>query len=536
MREIHTEIAVIGGGLGGCAAALAALRQGMKVVLTEETDWLGGHMTSQAVPSDEHPWIEMVGNRSFLDFRSRIRDFYQRNFPLTAQAKGDPLLNPGLGAVSPICCEPRAAVAALEEMLAPYRSRGLLQVFLNHKPTKASVESDAVKAVDLEDRLDGGTVTISADLFLDATETGDLLPLAGVEHVTGAESQKETGEPHAPSATKPGNMQAVTWCFPVEYCDGEDHTIDRPAQYDTWQKFVPNLTPSWTGRLLSLRDIHPVTLEPRDHHFDPLREGKNEIWGLWRYRRIRYAGHYQKDFSGNDITLVNWPMNDYFLGNIFDGTEEENQKHLEGARQQSLSLLYWLQTEAPRDDGGTGWPGLKMRPDLVGTEDGLAKCPYIRESRRIRAMFTVLEQHVGTDARMVETGAPREEVKSASFADSVGLGSYRIDLHPSTGGDNYIDISSLPFEIPLGALIPIRMKNLLAACKNIGTTHITNGCYRLHPVEWNIGEAAGLLAAWVKNKKQVPHQAREDETILHDFQKHVRDQGIQIGWPRFSPR
>jgi hypothetical protein len=45
----------------------------------------------------------------------------------------------------------------------------------------------------------------------------------------------------------------------------------------------------------------------------------------------------------------------------------------------------------------------------------------------------------------------------------------------------------------LGALIPIRMENLLPAAKNIGTTHITNGCYRMHPVEWNIGEAAGAL-------------------------------------------
>ena len=75
------------------------------------------------------------------------------------------------------------------------------------------------------------------------------------------------------------------------------------------------------------------------------------------------------------------------------------RKHLERAKQLSLSLLYWLQTEAPRPDGGAGWKGLRLRPDIVGTEDGLAKYPYIRESRRIRAEFTVLEQHVGTDAR-----------------------------------------------------------------------------------------------------------------------------------------
>ena len=39
--------------------------------------------------------------------------------------------------------------------------------------------------------------------------------------------------------------------------------------------------------------------------------------------------------------------------------------------------------------------------------------------------------------------------------------------------------------------LPVRIGNLIAGGKNLGTTHITNGCYRLHPVEWNIGEAAG---------------------------------------------
>ena len=64
----------------------------------------------------------------------------------------------------------------------------------------------------------------------------------------------------------------------------------------------------------------------------------------------------------------------------------------------------------------------------------------------------MLEQHVGTEARrkLLKT----QDVQAEPFADSVGVGSYRIDLHPSTGGDNYIDISSLPFQIPLGALIP----------------------------------------------------------------------------------
>ena len=31
------------------------------VILSEETDWLGGQLTQQAVPPDEHPWIESFG-------------------------------------------------------------------------------------------------------------------------------------------------------------------------------------------------------------------------------------------------------------------------------------------------------------------------------------------------------------------------------------------------------------------------------------------------------------------------------------------
>jgi NADPH-dependent 2,4-dienoyl-CoA reductase/sulfur reductase-like enzyme len=60
-RELRCDVAVIGAGFGGVAAALAALRNGRRVILTEETDWIGGQVTSQAVPPDEHAWIESFG-------------------------------------------------------------------------------------------------------------------------------------------------------------------------------------------------------------------------------------------------------------------------------------------------------------------------------------------------------------------------------------------------------------------------------------------------------------------------------------------
>lgn len=122
-------------------------------------------------------------------------------------------------------------------------------------------------------------------------------------------------------------------------------------------------------------------------------------------------------------------------------------------------------------------------------------------------------------------------MQAAVFEDSVGVGSYAIDLHPTTGGDNYIDFESLPFQIPLGGLLPVRMENLLPACKNIGTTHITNGCYRLHPVEWGIGEAVGCLASFALQGGHTARAIRHDARLLRDFQSFLRQQGVETAWP-----
>ena len=97
-------------------------------------------------------------------------------------------------------------------------------------------------------------------------------------------------------------------------------------------------------------------------------------------------------------------------------------------------------------------------------------------------------------------------------------------------------ISSLPFQIPLGSLIPRRVENVLPACKNVGTTHITNGCYRLHPVEWGIGEAAGALAAFCLEQRVTPRAVRNTPKRLAAFQAWLVAQGVEIAWPRVTAR
>jgi hypothetical protein len=529
-KELDCDVAVIGGGVGGVAAALAAARNGMRVILTEETDWIGGQLTSQAVPPDEHPWIEQFGcTRAYREYRQAVRAYYRDHYPLTEAARSRVDLNPGNGSVSRLTHEFRVSVAVLEAMLAPYVGNGRLLILREHEPVSAATNGDRVTSVALRDGRTGRTRAIAARYFLDATELGDLLPMAKVEHVTGAESQRQTGELHAPAEAQPANSQSFTFCFAMDHRAGEDHTIERPSDYAQWKDYVPKLTPPWTGPLLNWIASEPKTLGPRQAYLEPNPAGPRKPGlNLWTYRRIADRANFTPGFYSSDITLVNWPQNDFWLGDLVTADAGRRADLLKRAKGLSFSFLYWMQTEA-------GWKGLRLRKDIVATDDGMAKTAYIRESRRIQAEFTVLEQHVGTDMRMKETGKSREEITAQKFPDSVGVGCYRIDLHPSAGGTNYIDVSSLPFQIPLGALIPKRIENLLPACKNLGVTHITNGCYRLHPVEWNIGEAAGALAAQCVNRGTSPRAIWKDSKQREDFQTLLRAQGFELDWPRILP-
>lgn len=527
-QEFSADIVVVGGGLGGCAAALAALRNGQRVILVEETDWLGGQLTQQGVPPDEHQWIETHGaTKSYRTFRDKIRSFYVQNYPLTEEAKSRKYLNPGDGSVSRLCHEPRVALAVFAELLAPYLSNRKLTLLMEYRAIRADVEGEQVATIEVQHQKDGTKLALHGQYFIDATELGDLLPLTGTEYVKGTESKKETNELHAPEISAPENQQAFTMCLAMDYLEGEDHLIDKPKDYAFWRDFVPDMRPAWSGKLLDLSYSSPRTLHPTKLGFHPQGGEAGKMLNLWNYRKIINRYNFLPGTYAGDISIMNWPQNDYFLGSLLDVSDETFKKHVDAAKQLSLSLFYWLQTAAPRPDGGEGWPGLRLRGDILGTTDGLAKYPYVRESRRIKALFTVLEEHVGAENRALVSN---EHQKAANFYDSVGIGYYHIDLHPSTQGNNYIDFGSLPFQIPLGALIPVRMKNLLPANKNIGTSHITNGCYRLHPVEWNIGEAAGLLATYAIRKKVTPPAVRATKNLLDEFQQFVRKEGIETTW------
>ncbi|QJU53343.1 FAD-dependent oxidoreductase [Herbiconiux sp. KACC 21604] len=526
-RHLHAPFVVIGGGLGGTAAAVTAARLGVRVVLTESSDWIGGQLTSQGVPPDEHEWIDRQPiSPSYSELRERIRDHYRREYPLSAVARSAVALNPGAGFVSRLCHEPRVAHLAVREMTSPLEASGLLTVLTEHDPVAVRRSGDRIEEVVLVDRRTGDEVVVHGGIVADATELGELLDLGDIEHVVGSEAASETGELHAPEVADPLDQQAVTWCAALELRPGEHHVIDRPAGYEGFRDTVPAF---WPGPQLSWVDIEPITLERRER---PMFAGRPEDavdsadLDLWHYRRILSRRMMDADWAGHDVTLVNWPQIDYWDAPLVGPgvTAADRARALAGARELTLSFVHWIQTEAPRSDGGTGYPELMLRGDVLGTSDGLAKEVYVRESRRIRARFTVTEEHIGREMRGEGAG-------SALFDDAVGIGFYRIDLHPSTSGRTYVDIDCYPFQIPLGALIPRDVPNLLAANKNMGSTHITNGAYRLHPVEWSIGEAAGALAAFCTSGSLEPAAVHADAGLLADFQRLLSDRlGIALAW------
>lgn len=520
INELECDVAVIGGGLGGCAAALAACEAGLRVVMSEPTDWIGGQVTSQAVSAlDEHSWIESFGGtRSYYRFREGVRQAYIARYGGPERMPDNRPLNPGDGWVSRLCFEPRMGLQVISEMLAAYQEAGRLTVLLQCVPTGVLLHGSRIRRVTLRYVAMDQRVHLHADWFLDATDMGDLLPLAGVPYACGAEARDDTGEPHAaPDGPHPERVQSFTMCFFLENCPGENHIIRKPRGYEAW------------------RDEQPftLTLKQADRSHKRFYMFVGDL-PFWTYRRSFSAALFRTESRPNDLALINWDSNDYYRESLVDRSAAQQARILREAKRLSLSFLYWLQTEAPHDALSSrrrraqGFPGFRLVPEAVGTLDGLAKAPYIREGRRMLGMRRILEQDVAA--------GPQRGARATAFSDSVGVGWYALDLHRCAGDvlrgmEERLDLPNcLPFQIPLGAMLTAAVNNLIAAGKCLATTHLTNGAYRVHPVEWNIGESAGALAAFCVINHLTPAAVWSSPDALRAFQQTLLARGIPLGW------
>lgn len=523
MKEYKTDILIVGGGFGGVAAALAACKAGYRVIMTEETDWIGGQATAQGVPLDEHPWIEQYGAPlSYRNFRDRIRSYYKRNYTLSQNAHEDQYFNPGACWVSALGFEPRIGVHVLEEMLAPYRSAGLLNIWLRTEATQVFETDDRITAVSFFSTIENVERIVLTEYVLDATELGDLLELGGIEHIIGAESKKETGEPLALDEADPLKQQPFTHLIALERRSNDDVIIvDKPKDYEIYRPIFGKVIAQYES--LRIGDI--VGLGMPNGVFARNEAHDQYNTSLWNFRRYFYHGNFDTSFFLSDLTAM-MVGNEYTHGVLCGVSNEEREKHLSGARDLSLSLVHYLQTEVPCN-GSMGIEGLSISTSVFDSDDGLAKYPYIRESRRIKALYTIKEQ----DFLISENPSGAK-----NYFDTVGVAGYRIDIHEKAKNreDSITAVchgQHWTQQIPLGSLIPVRVRNLIPCGKNIGTTHVTNGSFRLHPVEWNIGEVAGSLAAFCLRMDEWPEGVRNTPRMLEKFQKELIQRGVELHWP-----
>ena len=500
MSERKTDVLVVGGGLGGVAAALTAARLGRRVVLTEPTDWLGGQLTARRCRPTSTPGSRSTPPPGYAELRRRDPRLLPAQLPADAGGRGRSAARPRPRHRQPRSATNRGSPPPCWRRCSPRGGpAGGSTCCLSTTPSPPTPPATRSTRSPSRDLRTGTETDRQADYVVDATELGDLLELAGVEHVIGAEGRDETGELHAPAVADPLDQQAISWCFALEHRPGEDHTVDRPAGYAHWRdrrravlaraaallrrRRARSRCSSATWRLFEpdharARTLPPVGLPPGP---GPRATSPTAPWPT------------SPSSTGPRSTTGKRPCSAP-ASTMRPATRRSRAR----ATCRSRSCT-GCRPRRPGPTAGRATQGCGCGPTSPVRRTAWPRRRTSARPAASRAEFTVPSSTSGCEARPDGAG-------SEVFADSVGLGRYRIDLHPSTAGRTYVDIEAYPFQVPLGALIPVRVENLLPADKNIGTTHITNGCYRLHPVEWGIGEAVGALVAFCLDQRPAAAQ------------------------------
>jgi hypothetical protein len=222
---------------------------------------------------------------------------------------------------------------------------------------------------------------------------------------------------------------------------------------------------------------------------------------------------------------------------------------------------------------------------------GLSKYPYIREGRRIIGRpsfgypngFSVSEIDIsradyrsqyyrdnlsdpmyrdlwialaGLEAAgVISKGTAPAQVtrrtRSTIYPDSVGIAQYAIDFHPcmqdspperagniERKGVRQAHGQAYPGQIPLRAMIPQKIDNLLVASKSIATSYIAAAAYRVHSFEWSVGAAAGTTAAFALSEGILPYQLVDElpgaEPQLQKLQMILQRNGNPTAFPNTS--
>ena len=456
-REQSTDVLVVGGGTSGVAAGIQAARSGVNAMIVEEGPWLGGMLTSAGVSAVD-------GN---YNLRSGI--FGEFCDSLAAHYGGWDSLKTGW--VSNILFEPSVGNKIFNSMTS---AENRLDVRYGLGFEKAEKLSRGWK-VYFRNPSDGKCLIVTTKILIDATELGDVAAACGAGYRVGMDSRYDTGEEIAPEKANDIVQDMTYVAILKDFGPDADMTIDCPEGYDA-DDFInsckgPRSTGATYGRVL---------WTPQE---------------MIDYGRLP-GGKY----------MINWPIdgNDYYA-NVIEMSPQERHAVFEKAKNYTKCFIYYIQSEL-------GYKNLGIADDEFPTSDGFPLIPYHREARRIdgEVLFT-----------MNHAAKPFEQTQPL-YRTGIAVGDYSIDHHHFAHPDydnipklNFGPIAS--FNVPLGALVPKGVDDLIVAEKSISVTNIMNGATRLQPVVMQIGQAAGVLAALAVSRgtkvRDVPVRDVQDKLL-----------------------
>ena len=411
------DIVIVGASFAGVSAALSAARYGKRIALVDSKGNVGGQASAQGLTRwDESERVTSPNtygsSKSYQVLKDDIRGWYRTYTTVGPRGHADDF-NPGFSGVGhPFSADCNVTETVLRQLLEDVQ--GSVTLMLDAPLRSANVVGGTIHSLET-----ANGETIAGTIFVDATDLGDMLPMCGVSWVIGAEGIGDTEEPHAEPQANPGHIQPITVSIAVEHRpEGEQHIIVRPANYsqtliDAQAFHVYNERNGMIGGVLS--SAHSA----------------NPGWEtLFNYRQYIDHANFSDANYATDRSVINVGCNDYQAAVIPTGDPVQDAAVVEAARAVSIAYLYWLQTEAPRDDGnGQGYPNLMVRQDIFGRADGTAPQAYIRESRRIsKPTVRMLEQHIAVS----NSDAPGVRAPM-NFSDSCGICMYGIDVHQVYG-------------------------------------------------------------------------------------------------------
>jgi hypothetical protein len=501
------DVVVVGAGTGGVTAALQAARMGVRVALLEETDWIGGQLTSSAVSTlDGGMAIRASGlYREFLD---KIGPFYDSRGKSVGTCYWNPLN---------ICVNPSVAHAVLrgliEETVAqtlPGGGAAVLDLYLRTVVTSVLRNGQVVEGVQTED----GRTFLGA-IVIDATEYGDVLPLAGARYRVG--NRTSSDGPGAGACIQDLTYPAVIRAYPQGVPPALQVHLPPPGYENVQPVFKRTVTSDGSSWFVTDASGQNTLSLPVNFAFHNGYRGIPDLATPVDYTAA------PTDLSKITKTEVNW-TNDYPVGSWLPIAYLEDPAARKGlaceAKLLTLNFIHYVQQELGRadwsiaDDEGFDSPYNQPPHDCPNIpaeykalEPHFPLRAYVRESRRLIGVRTLA-------ARDIQRPAGR--ARPAPIVNSVAVGDHVIDLHGcdtddtlETALESRADINGdFPgfFQIPLESFIPEMIDGLLVAEKNLSQTRLVNGATRLQPVTMLTGQAAGAIAALAVKRHLQPRQ------------------------------